>query len=230
MVAIAIISIAVVSCKKDENGSSASTLKIALSKTSVDIFKSESTTITVTDQSNADVTKECTFTANGVAIATNVFAPSAVGTYSIIASRNGVKSSEISLTAINSNTGGGGGGETLTLSLNKTTLSQTSWDSVTFTVKNKSNVDVTDLCSFTANGVAVQNNFTPNAGVFEIIAKQGAITSNAQNVTVTENMISTFTKKTYMEDFTGSWCGYCPRASDKMDKYLATHPLSLIHI
>jgi len=84
---------------------------------------------------------------------------------------------------------------------------------ILFDVKGNNNQDVTSSTTITLNGNDIGGNVytAQNAGVLNFVASYGSLTSNLQ-VTVLEPPIK-FAQNVLIEDYTGTWCGYCPRVS-----------------
>ena len=101
-------------------------------------------------------------------------------------------------------------------------------DSATFVVKDNFNNTVTTEAEVTVNGTVITTNpytFTAS-GSYDFVATYEGLTSNSVNFVVqTASAYSdtvsfsatgaptTFTKKALLEDFTGTWCVYCPNAA-----------------
>jgi len=112
------------------------------------------------------------------------------------------------------NTGGGntgGGGTTATsieITSNKDELLK--GDSASFLVVNNLNANVSSTADIYVNGTkitSISHTFS-NAGMIDVYAKLGDLTSP----TITINSIApTHTTKVMIEDYTGTWCQYCPR-------------------
>jgi hypothetical protein len=129
--------------------------------------------------------------------------------------------------------GGGGGGtvnETLTVSLSKTTVRADNFDEAVITVRNQSGTDVTSYCKFYVNGVLNTSSslHTKSVGSLPVYATKGTVQSNTVTLTGTDPGPSPFTQKLIVEDYTGSWCGYCPRVGVSLTNYSATHPNCIV--
>jgi hypothetical protein len=98
------------------------------------------------------------------------------------------------------------------------------------TVRDQNGVDVTSSCSFKINGTTWSTNsyHTKTVGSFPIYAAKGSLQSNLVTLTATDPGPSPFTQKLYVEDFTGSWCGYCPRVGISLTNYAASHPNCIV--
>ncbi len=119
----------------------------------------------------------------------------------------------------------------LTVTVSKTSLRADNFDEVKITVKNKSGVDITTNASISANGTIVRNGlfYTSDPGIYSIKASYGSATSDPVTVTATSAGASPFTQKLLVEDFTGAWCGHCPRVGIQLENYRASgHPNCIV--
>lgn len=81
---------------------------------------------------------------------------------------------------------GGSNGPSLTISLSKSTVYLATPETVTITVKDENNADVTSSCTITVNSAAFSGT-TYNAtasGSFDFVATKGTLTSNTANLIV----------------------------------------------
>lgn len=110
----------------------------------------------------------------------------------------------------------GDGYTSLTLSSTKTTIS--AGESVTFVAKANNVSNVSTQAKFYVNGTLQTGNIIQmnTAGTFDVYSTY----VNSSNTTLTSNTIQikvlapvNFTKRVLIEDFTGTWCGWCPRVS-----------------
>ena len=109
---------------------------------------------------------------------------------------------------------GGSVGVTLTsitISANSSTVM--AGETVTFTVTGNDGSDLSALADITVGGTAISSNtyMTTMAGAFTAVATYNTFT-NSTVVTV-ETPPIVFNKNVLIEDYTGTWCGYCPRVS-----------------
>jgi hypothetical protein len=129
--------------------------------------------------------------------------------------------------------GGGGGGTvntTLTLTLSKSSVRADNFDETVITVRDQSGTDVTSSCMFNINNTTWSTNLyhTKSIGNIPIYATKSGAQSNTVTLTATDPGPSPFTQKLYVEDFTGTWCGYCPRVGISLTNYSASHPNSIV--
>ncbi len=128
--------------------------------------------------------------------------------------------------------GNGGGGTTvtaLTITANKSSVYADGYDKVTFTVKDQSGNDVTNsVYIFVRNYIISGNTKIFNIGeqgACEVYAKSTSsltVESNKININVLDPGPSKYTTKIIADDFTGTWCGWCPRMTYKFNKFMAS--------
>ena len=125
-------------------------------------------------------------------------------------------------------TGGDGGGSGVkSITLTASTLEGNVGDVVTFKVTTDTGEDVTATSAITVSGTATSNaSFTiPSPCNFSAVAAYNGLTSNTLSLTGnTTSPVARFKKNVLIEDFTGSWCGSCPRVSyaTEQDKQQST--------
>ena len=85
---------------------------------------------------------------------------------------------------------------------------------VTFQVLSDKNDVITSTCKFFVNDKEiVGNKYTPGEeGSFSVYATYNALKSNIKNFTASVEA-SNFKTNVLVEDYTGAWCGWCPRIS-----------------
>ncbi|MDO4728087.1 MAG: Omp28-related outer membrane protein [Bacteroidota bacterium] len=86
-------------------------------------------------------------------------------------------------------------------------------DSFTFTVRSNQGDDITEFCAFYLDGELLDSNvFTPSAlGSHQVTARYAAIESTPITINVVEVYVQNYKHKVLVEDFTGTWCGWCTR-------------------
>ena len=165
----------------------------------------EAVTFTVTDDLGNNVTGLSTLTIGGNAIA-NPHTFTDAGVIAVTAEFSGLSTSE-NITVI----------APTTIVLTSDIASCWVDESATFTVVDNFGNDVTALAAITVGGVSITANphvFTA-AGSFDVVATYYGLTSNTVAVVAVQ---STHTTKVMVEDYTGTWCGYCPRLAYKIDQ------------
>lgn len=88
-------------------------------------------------------------------------------------------------------------------------------ETITFSVKNAKGDDFTAESEIFVNGAKIEGNtFTSEVlGSFEVTAKYNGVTSAPLLVTFDDVPQINFRKRMLVEDYTGTWCGYCPRVA-----------------
>ena len=222
-------SIIIVSCKKDTNGSGTNaTLTVTLSKSTVYLSSPENVTVTVKDQTNTDVTSSSVIKVNGVALTSSVYVPTASGSFDFVATKDGVTSAAANLVVVATVSSV----DSLVVYLSKDTVEFNDFDTTAFTVRDINGVDVTNTSKIYVNSIALPGNSwtatsLTNAPVF---ATNGTLHSKVKVCYVKVATPSPFTKKILVEDFTGTWCGYCTRGAKKVEDYATTHPNNFIPV
>lgn len=91
-------------------------------------------------------------------------------------------------------------------------------DNIQFTVKGNNNVDVTGTAVIYVNAAPIVNNFftTTAAGTLSVyavyqVSSTVSLTSPTIQIPVTQGI--NFNKRVLIEDYTGTWCQFCPRVS-----------------
>ena len=88
-------------------------------------------------------------------------------------------------------------------------------EEVTFTVKDNEGNDITAESVIYINGEAIEgNSFTSSTvGEFTVTAVSSGITSEPLTIRFHDGSEINFNKRVLIEDYTGTWCGYCPRVA-----------------
>lgn len=96
---------------------------------------------------------------------------------------------------------------------------------ITFSATNNIDGDVTSQAIFFVNGSQIEGNvFTPTEANTsnEVYATYNGINSNVAVFASTDDVIpSEYTQKVLVEDYTGTWCIYCPRMALILDYFTA---------
>ncbi|WP_457616329.1 Omp28-related outer membrane protein [Lutibacter sp.] len=176
------------------------TIQLSSSATTIDL--GGTFTFTVKDDHNSDVTSQSVFYIDNNAISGNTFTPNAAGTYTVSAKYANITSQSILLTV----------NATATLSSiilssdkNELILGETA----TLSVFGNEGTDFTSSATFYVNGTQIPgNSYTPSArGTDVVTATYDTFTSNELT------LVTGFTQKVLIEDYTGAWCGWCPRVA-----------------
>jgi hypothetical protein len=128
--------------------------------------------------------------------------------------------------------GGGGtsGNSSLTVSLSKSQLRADGFDEVVISVKDQNNNDITSGSAIHVNGGTLIDNkfYASSPGTYAVTASKGGASSAAINITAQDAGASPFTQKVLVEDYTGAWCGYCPRVGVALKNYSSSHPNAIV--
>ena len=182
---------------------------IALTTDSTTLLVGESATLTVKNNSNVDITSTSTIKVDGTAISGNVFTPTVAGTFKLKATNMEDVSNEVTIVVTTPVT-------SIVIAGNKSEIAP--GEKVVFTSTANNGQILTSQTTFYLDGVAQTGSevIFPSEGVFTVNAKYTnvsdvVITSN--DVQITVKPVINFNKRVLIEDFTGTWCGWCPRVA-----------------
>ena len=104
------------------------------------------------------------------------------------------------------------GVQSIKITLTETTLDV--GDTAALTVVADDQMDVTSSAKIYVNGAEIQGSVfaAQSIGTFKIKATYDGVTSNEVSVSV-EAIGPRFQKNVVIEDYTGTWCGWCPRVA-----------------
>jgi len=93
---------------------------------------------------------------------------------------------------------------------------------IIFTVRDNNGVEHTNDAVFFVDGAAIEGNTLTSQEVktFNVTAKYYDLSSESLEVTFGDGSELNFRKRVLIEDYTGTWCGYCPRVA---------HAINLVH-
>ncbi len=116
----------------------------------------------------------------------------------------------------------------ITITLNKQTISADGFDEATVTVKDESGADVTANSSIIVNGSIISGNkisvnFGTTGTSYEVYAAKNNAISNKLTLNFTNPGPSKYSTKVLVEDCTGAWCGWCPRLAYKFDNFMVNN-------
>lgn len=205
-----LISIFFTSCSSDSDSGSGTTVTISADFTTR--YTNENITLTATDGDGNNVTSSATFYVGGTAIVGNVYTSTTAGTFVISATYNGATSQNLSVTfsvapvPLTS----------IAVTSNVTTLDAGSNFTLTSTGNNGTNL--TGNSKFYVNGTLLTGNIytTTVGGTLDVYATYLTTTGEtltSPTIQITVNPSINFNKRVLIEDFTGTWCQYCPRIS-----------------
>jgi len=202
----------------DGDGSSSTVTSITLTGNSSSIFAGESVTFTVTNNLGNNVTGTSELRIDDTIIP-NPYTFNTVGSYIVTAIRGGLTTTTtITVSEVPEPT-------SITLSVDNDAFWYDS-GSAEFTVIDNFNNDVTGLVEFTAEPGTLMNPATfASAGTYNVVATftledNSTLSSNTVVVNAVE---STHTTKVMIEDYTGTWCQYCPRLAYALDQAVAAN-------
>lgn len=94
---------------------------------------------------------------------------------------------------------------------------------ITFTVIDDLNNNVTNQSTISVNGKEISGNtWTPDSlGSYSFNAYFNYLTSDKLNIEVHEDGLTQFNQRVLIEDYTATWCGYCPSASYAIEQVKA---------
>lgn len=174
----------------------------------------ETVTFVVTDDQDEDITSKSTILIEGTAIEGNTFSPVSSGNYEVKATYQSVTSNKLFIRA----------NPPVVLSALDVSLSEPAvfkGGVVTFSASavysDHTKVDVTSESQFYVDDTPISGNeYTGlQVGTVEVSAEYETVASSLFQVHIVDpsNLPESFSKKAVVEDFTGTWCGYCPRVS-----------------
>ena len=168
---------------------------------------------TVITNQNKNVTSEATIKVDGTAITGSTYTPATHGVFKISATFSNLTSNELSITVNNVVT-------VSSLTITSDVSSVIAGDVITFsaeaTLSDGSKLDKTGDSEFSVDGTVITGNkyMADKIGDVKAKAVYNNVTSNELVIQVAQVSIpTTYTKKAIIEDYTGTWCGWCPRVS-----------------
>lgn len=187
----------------DDSGDEITSITLASNATT--ILTNQSVTFTVVSNTSQNLTSASTITVNGSAITGNTYTPTTSGSYSVKATYNSFTSNTITLTVNESIT-------SITLSANDDEVYQ--GENIVFSVTGNGGENLTSQSQISHNGIFLANPFftTTSTGSLEFVATYNELTSNTLQINVLEPP-TTFNQRVLIEDYTGTWCQFCPRVS-----------------
>tara|TARA_B110000003_G_scaffold269426_1_gene300426 strand:+ start:9096 stop:10382 length:1287 start_codon:yes stop_codon:yes gene_type:complete len=174
----------------------------------------ETVSMTVIDDEDVDITAQSTIFIDDTPIVGSTFTPSLAGSYQIKATYQSVTSNKIYVTA----------DMPVVLSRIDVILSEPAiflGGTVTFSAfaiySDNTSVEITSESEFYVDDMLISGTeFTgAQVGSIEVKAVYQTISSGSFQVHIVDpsTLPSNFSKKAVIEDFTGTWCGWCPRVS-----------------
>jgi len=179
-------------------------IKISASKTEIEV--GETLTFTVTGNEGTNVTQQSKIYINGIEISEKSINPSEKGNITVSAKYNSFSSNSLVIKVLPK-----------PISSIKV-VSDNNWVDLnhkfTFKVLDSNDEEITGQSKIFINNTEIEGNkFQPNSyGSYNITAKFEGFTSETIKVE-SKQYATSFTQKVLIEDFTGTWCGWCPRVS-----------------
>lgn len=198
------------SCSGDSDSGSGTTVTVSSNFTTR--YVNENITLTATDGDGNNVTSEAVFYVNNTAISGNVYTSATAGTFVIKATYEGTTSQNLNVTF---------NVAPVPLTSISVTSNPTSIDAggvLNFVCLGNNGSSVTATSTFYVNGTAITGSSftTTTAGTLDIFATHVnslGETLTSPTIQVVVNNVINFNKRVLIEDFTGTWCQYCPRVS-----------------
>ncbi len=212
------------SCSKtEENIPIIDIVELILSSDSNDaiLVVDETVQFIATGDDGVDYSEQATFYVNQTEIPGSSYTFPAEGIYDIYASYGNVNSNTLTFDVVDAS-------ENLLLSRTKILRDQ----SIEFTLTDADGNDNTDEATFYVNGMVITGNSYSNSatGVYEVYAEYELAGSTQTSETKTFTVFIP-KRKVVIEDYTGTWCGYCPSvAAAIMDAHDATDDISVVAI
>lgn len=179
-------------------------ITITSDKTSIGV--GETIVFTVTTNTGIDVTSQSTIKVNNSSISGNTYTPTTAGDFSVQATYQSLTSNALSVNAAEITS------LDISSDFNSVTVAKPLTFSVTANYSNGTSADKTGESQFFVDNTSITGNiFYPlQAGTISVYATLSSVTSNTITIQVSD---PSYTKKAIIEDYTGTWCGWCPRIS-----------------
>lgn len=199
-----------ISCSKDDSGNGGSGVQsISISSDFQDRLTGETFTFSVVTNAGTNVSSEAVVIVNNVPITGHVFTPTSTGLYSVKATFSG-KSSPIIVVNVTA--------ALTSIALTSNSLEAMTGDALNFTITGSNMTDLTATSRVFVNTTAITGNtFTATAAgtlsVYATYVTPANVTLTSPTVQITVQQAINFNKRVLIEDYTGTWCQYCPRIS-----------------
>ncbi len=206
-----------VSCSEsgtDEEPTGPQKITLELDKTSIIADGSDVTTIVVRDENQNLCTSKCDLFVNGEALNSDQFKTDTPGDYNIKATYDNLTSNSIKVTAIDQPI------TSIEIKADKTEVLADGIDGVTLTVFDNLGNEITSQSKLFADGNSIDKNMYSTTSEGKITFK-AAYESFESTVEVTFTSTATMPKRVLIEDYTGTWCGYCPRVAYAIEDAIA---------
>jgi thiol-disulfide isomerase/thioredoxin len=181
----------------------------------------ETVQFTVTGDDGVDYSDQATFYVNQEEIQGSSYMFPAEGNYSVYSSYGNVTSNTLTYDVVDAS-------ENLLLSRTKVLRDQT----IEFTLTDSDGNDNTGSATFYVNGMAITGNTyaTSTTGLYEVYAEYELAGSTQTSETKTFSVFIP-KRKVMIEDYTGTWCGYCPSVAAAIwETHEVTDDISVVAI
>lgn len=154
----------------------------------------------IDDITGEDITAVANFYVNGASFSGNAYAFQETGTYIFTAKVNDKETNPLTFQVVS--------GRFVTVNQSRLLRGQ----QVEFKFFNTSGQDITQTATFFVNGSVINGNAfsSSTAGIYEVFAQYGG--TAVSPATSFEVFIPK--RKVSYEDYTGTWCGWCPRVTN----------------
>lgn len=197
----------------DGSGGGTPITSISVTSDKTTMIEGQTVTFNVNANTGASVTSQSTISIDGTPISGNTYTPMTTGTLSVTAKYEELTSAAITVTV-----------EAIQLTSVEVTANTTAifiGSDVTFTATARYNngtaLDKTSESDFYVdNNVITGSTYTgANAGTVSVKTTFDSMTSPDISIDIVDpaNLPTSFTKNGVIEDFTGTWCGWCPRVT-----------------
>lgn len=174
----------------------------------------EEVTFTIVGNDGVDYSALATLSVNQEEVTGNNFVFAEEGTYEISASHLGTTSNTLTYNVVDS--------ASFTIIINGTKFLRD--QTVVFTLVNGEGEDITDEATFYVDGIGVSGSqfSSSTEGSFAVYAEY---TAAGETFSTEEKSFEVFIpkRKVVVEDYTGTWCGFCPRVAAAI---LAVHEVT----
>ena len=207
-----------ISCSKSDSGTGDTGIQsISIATDFVTRFTGESCTFTVVTNEGTDVSSQAEIIVNNTPIVGNVFTPTAAGSYAVKATFSNQTSQVIFVNVTVAPI------PLASITLTSNPLSVLTGDVLTFAVTgNNTSVLTSTSTVFVNNNAITGNRFTTTtAGTLSVHATYltpANVTLTSPTIQITVQPAINFNKRVLIEDYTGTWCQYCPSVSYALEQ------------
>lgn len=204
-----IVIISLNSCSKESNIDDQTTTSISITTAQADKNLGETYTFTVTDNNGNTLQSGLIFYANNLPISGSAFTPSEEGNYSVYAKYKSLSSNTLSLVVTKL--------PSTSISIIANETQSPLGENIIFSIRDNNGVDVTTESTIYVNDDVISgSSFTPlRKGTFEAYAVYEDLESSKEFISIYH-----YTQKILIEDYTGTWCGWCPRVANAIELVL----------